>query len=77
MGAIGEFERDLIRERTATGLRAAKLKGRIGGRPRQMTDDKIKAARKLLGDGTPVRDVAAMLSVSVPTIYRWLPGASR
>jgi DNA invertase Pin-like site-specific DNA recombinase len=77
MGAISEFERDLIRERTESGLRAAKLKGRVGGRPRRMTDDKVQAARRLLGDGTPVRDVAAMLSVSIPTIYRWLPGAAR
>jgi DNA invertase Pin-like site-specific DNA recombinase len=77
MGAISEFERDLIRERTESGLRAAKLKGRVGGRPRRMTDDKVQAARRLLVDGTPVRDVAAMLSVSVPTIYRWLPGGAR
>jgi DNA invertase Pin-like site-specific DNA recombinase len=77
MGAISEFERDLFRERTKSGLRAAKLKDRVGGRPRRMTDDKVQAARRLLVDGTPVRDVAAMLSVSVPTIYRCLPGAAR
>lgn len=77
MGAIAEFERDMIRERTQAGLRAAKQKGRTGGRPRQMTDDKVKAARRLLDDGTPVRDVASLLAVSVPTIYRWLPGSGR
>ena len=77
MGAISEFERDLIRERTEAGLKAARAKGRIGGRPRQMTEAKIDAARKLLNDGTPVRDVADMLSVSVPTVYRWLPGSAR
>ncbi|MDG2258575.1 MAG: recombinase family protein [Paracoccaceae bacterium] len=77
MAAIAEFERDLIRERTMHGLKAARAKGRVGGRPRQMTDNKIEAARTLLQDGTPVRDVANMLSVSVPTIYRWIPGATR
>ena len=77
MAAISEFERDLIRERTMHGLKAAKAKGRIGGRPRRMTNDKINAAKKLLGDGTPVKELAFMLSVSVPTLYRWLPGASR
>ncbi len=77
MGAIAEFERDLIRERTRAGLKAAREKGRIGGRPRVMTDDKVNAARKLLADGVPVRDVAAMFSVSVPTVYRWCPGAER
>jgi len=77
MGAISEFERDLIRERTQTGLKAARAKGRIGGRPRQMTDDKINAVRELLASGTPVKDAAAAVGVSVPTLYRWLPGASR
>lgn len=49
MGAIAEFERDLIRERTQTGLKAARAKGRIGGRPRQMTDDKINAVQGTFG----------------------------
>lgn len=77
MGAISEFERDLIRERTQAGLKAARAKGRIGGRPRQMTDDKIDAVRELLASGTPVKDAAAAVGVSVPTLYRWLPGAER
>lgn len=77
MGAISEFERDLIHERTQSGLKAARAKGRIGGRPRQMTDDKINAVRELLASGTPVKDAAAAVGVSVPTLYRWLPGASR
>lgn len=77
MGAISEFERDLIRERTQAGLKAAKAKGRIGGRPRRMTDDKINAVRELLASGTPVKDAAAAVGVSVPTLYRWLPGGSR
>lgn len=77
IGAISEFERDLIRERTQIGLKAARAKGRTGGRPRQMTDDKINAVRELLASGTPVKDAAAAVGVSVPTLYRWLPGASR
>ncbi len=77
MAAISEFERDLIRERTAAGLKAAKARGRTGGRPRKMTGEKIDAAEKLLASGTPVRDVADMLSVSVPTLYRWCPGSGR
>lgn len=77
MAAISEFERDLIRERTSAGLNAAKARGRIGGRPRKMTAEKIKAAEKLLASGTPVRDVADMFGVSVPTLYRWCPGSAR
>lgn len=77
VAAIAEFERDLIRERTQAGLKAARAKGRIGGRPRQMTDDKIAVVRDLLASGVAVKDTAAAVGVSVPTLYRWLPGSSR
>jgi len=52
-GALAEFERALIRERTAAGLKAARDRGRMGGsgRPRIMTGDKLSAARKLTGSG--------------------------
>src|SRR5258706_5124442 len=43
--ALAEFERHLIRERTAAGLRAARDRGRVGGRPRLMTPDKLTAAQ--------------------------------
>ena len=76
-GAISQFERDLIRERTRAGLDAARRRGRVGGRPRSMTNEKLDAAKKLLAAGTPPKDVAESLSVSVPTIYRWLPAAAR
>lgn len=77
MAALAEFERDLIRERTAAGLQAARAKGRVGGRPRKMTPDKIDAARDLLASGKAVKDVAQMFGISVPTLYRWCPGATR
>ena len=76
-GAISQSERDLIRERTRAGLDAARRRGRVGGRPRSMTDEKLDAAKKLLAAGTPPKDVAESLSVSIPTIYRWLPAAAR
>jgi transposase len=40
-----------------------------------MSEEKVKAAKKLLRDGTPPRDVAAIVGVSVPTLYRWLPAS--
>jgi DNA invertase Pin-like site-specific DNA recombinase len=75
MAAISQFERDLIRERTNAGLQAAR--GRVRGRPRKTTNEKVEAAKRLLNSGTPVRDVAEMFDVSVPTLYRWCPGAGR
>ena len=46
-GALAEFERELIRERTAAGLAAARARGRSGGRPRAMTPEKLAVARQM------------------------------
>lgn len=77
MASLAQMERELIVERTRAGLAAARRLGRVGGRKRTMTDSKIKAARRLLAAGTPPRDVAENLGVSVPTLYRWLPASAR
>jgi DNA invertase Pin-like site-specific DNA recombinase len=71
------MERELILERTRAGLEPARLQGRVGGRKRRMTDGKVQAARKLLATGTTPREVVHNLSVSVPTLYRWVPASSR
>jgi hypothetical protein len=47
-GALAEFERSLIRERTQAGLAAARRVGRTGGRPPKLTDDDIEAAKAML-----------------------------
>jgi len=77
MASLAQMEREPIVERTRAGLGAARKLGRIGGRPRRMTTGKIESARQLLAGGMPPRDVARNLAVSVPTLYRWLPAASR
>ena len=77
MASLAQMERELTVERTRAGLAAARKLGRVGGRKRRMTDNKIKAARRLLTGGTPPRDVAENLGVSVPTLYRWLPASAR
>jgi len=74
--ALAEFERMLLRERTAAGLKAARDRGRIGGRPRLMTPDKVVAARKLMGTGMSAREVATAVGVSLPTLYRHLSGGA-
>lgn len=74
-GALAEFERGLIRERTLAGLETAKRLGRVGGRPKKMNEDDIAAARALLGDpNTTVESVAKRLGVSPATLYRHMPG---
>lgn len=72
-GALAEFERDLIRERTNAGLEAARARGRKGGRPSVMTPAKTRAARELYDAGNhTVSQIAATLGVSRATIYRSL-----
>ncbi|MDQ0676565.1 DNA invertase Pin-like site-specific DNA recombinase [Pseudarthrobacter siccitolerans] len=75
MASLAQMERELMVERTQAGLRAAREQGRVGGRKRIMTEAKIRSARKLLKQGTPPREVANSLGVSVPTLYRWVPAA--
>ena len=77
MASLAQMERNLTAERTRAELNAARRQGRIGGRKRKMTDSKIAAAKRLLQNGTPPRDVAKDLGVSIPTLYRWLPATSR
>lgn len=67
----------MIVERTKAGLDAARQRGRLVGRKRSMTPSKIESAKQLLSVGTPPREVAQNLGVSVPTLYRWVPASSR
>jgi DNA invertase Pin-like site-specific DNA recombinase len=77
MASLAQMERELLIERTQAGLAAARRQGRVGGRKRKMTEPKVQAAKKLLAAGTPPREVAQNLGVSVPTLYRWVPAGSR
>jgi DNA invertase Pin-like site-specific DNA recombinase len=75
-GAISEFERQLIRERTIAGLNAARARGRLGGRKPVMTDDKLAVARELIAGGQhTMAQVAATIGVGRATLYRHLDPA--
>ncbi|MBN8649344.1 MAG: recombinase family protein, partial [Caulobacterales bacterium] len=75
-GALAEFERAIIKERTRAGLDAAKARGRVGGRPPKLSEEDIKVAKALLADeGITSSEVAKRLKISVATLYRYLPRA--
>ena len=70
LGAVAEFERELIRERTRTGLVAARAVGRVGGRPPALKREQKALARRLLAEGQGQKAVALQLGVSRSTIQR-------
>lgn len=72
-GALAEFERELMRERTMAGLRSARARGRKGGRPRSMDEAKIKLASRLMKDPElTVGEICETLGVSSSTLYRFV-----
>lgn len=75
-GALGQFERDLIRERTKAGLTAAAARGRKGGRRPVVTADKLQRAREHIANGLNVREAATRLKVSKTALYTALQGGS-
>jgi DNA invertase Pin-like site-specific DNA recombinase len=73
-GALAEFERDLIRERTQAGLAAARARGRFGGRPKKLADPKQLALARALyaGRQTDIATICRTLGISRATLYRAL-----
>ena len=70
-GALAEFERDLIRERTQAGLLAARARGRLGGRLRALDPRKVQIAQALYhGKPNSIADICRTLRISRATLYR-------
>ena len=77
-GALAEFEREVIKERTNAGLQAARARGRLGGRPKLQVLDpkKIALAKKLYDDGNmPVKEICDTLHIGRSTLYRYVQSA--
>ena len=73
-GALGQFERDLIQERTRAGLAAAAARGRKGGRKPVVTGEKLERARALIAKHLTVREAATRLKVGKTALYAALRG---
>lgn len=72
-GALAEFERNLIRERTQAGLQAARARGRHGGRPKALNKNMEELAKKLyLEKNHSVNEICEIVGVSKPTLYKYL-----
>ena len=73
LSALSQFERDLIAERTVDGLKAARARGRQGGRPRAGTDkDRTQAYAMYKANVMSCSEIAARFNVSLSTLNRWI-----
>lgn len=72
-GALAEFERNLIRERTRAGLAAARARGRKGGRPKALDEKKTQLLYQLYDERKrTVQEICDMLGISRSTLYAYL-----
>jgi len=71
-GALAEFERNLIRERTQAGLTAARARGKKGGRPKALTGKQLSIARDLYEKRHPIAEICRTLKISKATLYRYI-----
>jgi DNA invertase Pin-like site-specific DNA recombinase len=78
-GALAEFERDIIRERTQADLAAARARGRTGGRPKALAaKNKVAMAQALYNDKTnTIADICKTLHISKATLYRYIKAGAR
>lgn len=74
IGAVAEFERDLIRERTSAGLAAAAARGNVGGRPPAANPAQAELVAKLAEQGSSHREIAMMTGLSRSAVGRLLRG---
>jgi DNA invertase Pin-like site-specific DNA recombinase len=76
-GALAEFERNLIRERTQAGLTAARARGKKGGRPKALTGKQLSIARDLYEKRHPIAEICRTLKISKATLYRAIKTGER
>jgi DNA invertase Pin-like site-specific DNA recombinase len=76
-GALAEFERNLIRERTTAGLMAARARGRKGGRPKALTGKQRSIAQELYEKRHPIAEICRTLRISRATLYRHIKTGER
>jgi DNA invertase Pin-like site-specific DNA recombinase len=77
-GALAEFERNLIRERTTAGLMAARARGRTGGRPKALRDKRLSIAQALYNNKeNSIAEICRTLKISKATLYRSIKPGER
>jgi DNA invertase Pin-like site-specific DNA recombinase len=77
-GALAEFEREIIRERTQAGLASARSRGKVGGRPKALTTKQVQMLRNMANDPSlAVSDICNTLGIGRTTFYRYVKAGER
>src|SRR5215218_7248254 len=77
-GALAEFEREIIRERTQAGLQSARSRGRTGGRPKALSLKEVQMLRNMAADKSlTVSDICKTLGIGRTTFYRYVKAGER
>jgi DNA invertase Pin-like site-specific DNA recombinase len=77
-GALAEFEREIIRERTQAGLASARSRGKVGGRPKALTPKEVQILRNMAADKSlAVADICKTLGIGRTTFYRYVKAGER
>jgi DNA invertase Pin-like site-specific DNA recombinase len=77
-GALAEFEREIIKERTLAGLASARSRGKVGGRPKALTVKEAQILRNMAADKSlAVSDICKTLGIGRTTFYRYVKGGQR
>lgn len=72
-GALAEFEKSLIKERSKAGLTAARARGRLGGRPKSLNLNKRQMVVEMYKDRKrTVKEICQMVEISKPTLYKYV-----
>ena len=77
-GSLAEFEREIIRERTTAGLKSARTRGRVGGRPKSLSAKEVQMLRNMAADKSlTVSDICRTLGIGRTTFYRYVKAGER
>jgi DNA invertase Pin-like site-specific DNA recombinase len=72
-GSLAEFEREVIKERTQAGLEAARARGKVGGRPKALSNSKAEMARRMYADkSNSVSEICKALGITRMTLWRYV-----
>ena len=77
-GALAEFEREIIKERTQAGLKSARSRGKVGGRPKALTTKEVQMLNNMAADKSlTVSDICKTLGIGRTTFYRYVKVGER